>query len=77
MNNIQCYVDGRLSGSGRLAVAQHKEAGLPIRIGFCNEDFPLPQSGFVGDLDEVGWYTYALSPVQVEEVFRSSAAARE
>jgi hypothetical protein len=67
-DNVQCFVDGRPSGSGRLDVAQHNEQGLPIRIGFCNDDFPVGQSGFVGDLDDVQWFGCALSPEGVSRI---------
>ena len=65
-------MDGRLSGRGRLNVAEHKEAGLPVKIGFCNEDFPRGGSRFVGDLNEIGWYAYALGSAEVENVFRAA-----
>ena len=74
-DNIQCFVDGRQSGSGRLNVAQHDESPLPVRLGFCNEDFPVGQSGFVGDLDEVRWYSYALKAAEVERLFQASKPA--
>lgn len=68
-DNIRCYVDGRPAGSGRLDVAQYDEQGLPVRIGFCNENFPQGQSGLVGDLDEVQWFGYVLSPEAVSRIF--------
>jgi hypothetical protein len=54
-------------------VGEHKEAGLPIRIGFCNEDFPQGQSGFVGDLDEIEWYSYALKQDQIEKLSKETS----
>ena len=68
--NIQCFVDGSLSGSGRLDVATNEE-GFPIRMGFCNDNFPKPQSCFIGDLDEVQWFRYALSPEAVSQIYRT------
>lgn len=60
-DNVHCYVDGRLSGSGSLNVAAHPESGLPVRIGFCNEDFPRGQSAFSGDLADIRWFGYELT----------------
>jgi hypothetical protein len=74
-NNIRCFVDGHLSGSGHLNVAQHNESPLPVRIGFCNEDFPVGQSGFVGDLDEVRGYSYALKAAEIEQLFHAHRPA--
>jgi hypothetical protein len=72
IHNIRCFLDGRLSGGGRLDVAEHPEAGLPVRIGFCDEDFPRAGSRLAGDLDEIGWYAYALGPAEVERAFRAA-----
>jgi hypothetical protein len=69
-DNVHCYVDGRHDGSGSLDVAGKDESRLPVKIGFCNEDFPRGQSGFIGDLDDVCWYAYALSPEQIRELGR-------
>ena len=71
-DNVLCYVDGRPSGSGRLDVGANKEDGLPIRIGFCNDDFPQGRSGFVGDLDEIGWYHYVLSAADIGKICHSA-----
>ena len=69
-DNVRCYVDGRLDGDGSLDVTGNDEARLPVKIGFCNEDFPRGQSAFVGDLDDLRWYACALSPAQVRELGR-------
>ena len=69
-DNVRCFVDGGASGSGSLNVAQHNEAGLPLRIGFCNNNFPTKQPGFVGDLDEVQWFGYALGPDDIHKVYQ-------
>ena len=66
--NVHCYVDGRISGSGSLEVKGSDESGLPIRIGFCNEDFPRSQSAFIGDFDDVRWFTYALGPEAIQNL---------
>jgi hypothetical protein len=64
-DNVRCFVDGRPGGSSRMEVAQHAEAGLPVRIGFCNDDFPRGGSAFVGDIDQLQWFGYALGPEAV------------
>jgi hypothetical protein len=74
-DNIQCFVNGRLSGRGRLNVAEHNEQGLPIRIGFCSDNFPPGQSGFVGDLDEVRWHPYAVKASDIEQLFLAGKPA--
>jgi hypothetical protein len=65
---VRCYVDGRSSGRGSLDVKGTNESGLPIKIGFCNEDFPRGQSGFVGDIDDVRWFEYALMPEDIQKL---------
>ena len=67
-DNVKCYVDGRLSGEARLDVSRHDETGLPVRIGFCNDDFPTIRSAFVGDIDNVQWFAYTLSPDAVNKL---------
>ena len=64
-------MDARLSGSGQLNVAQHNEKRLPVRIGFCNDNFPPGQSGFLGDLDDVRWYRHPLSPVEIVHLYEA------
>jgi hypothetical protein len=67
--NVRCYVDGWLGGTGSLDVRSDAESRLPVKIGFCNDDFPRSRSYFLGDLDEVCWYSYALSDQEVRELF--------
>jgi hypothetical protein len=67
-DNVHCYVDGQLAGHGRLDINQHDDSKLPVRIGFCNEDFPRGQSGFEGDIDEVHWFAYALGSEAIREL---------
>jgi hypothetical protein len=62
-------VDGRLGGTGSLDVTSDAESRLPVKIGFCNEDFPRTRSCFLGDLDEVCWHSYAMSGQEVHELF--------
>ena len=64
-SSADLYIDGRRAGGSRLEVARHDEAGLPLKIGYCNENFPAT-SGFVGTIDEVRWYSYALSASELE-----------
>jgi hypothetical protein len=75
-DNVQCFVDGRQAGRGHLEVAAHPEAGLPVRIGFCNDDFPRGQSGFVGDLDEIRWYAYPVGAADLEKLYRAGKSQR-
>ena len=65
---MRCYVDGRLGGHGDLDVTGYAESALPVKIGFCNEDFPHGQPGFVGDLADVRWSNYALGPDEVRRL---------
>jgi len=70
-DNIRCFVDSREAGGGHLNIAQHNEAGLPVRIGFCNDNFPTRQSGFVGDLDEIQWFGYALGSDAIHRIYQA------
>ena len=71
-DNVLCYVDGRLDGSGSLDVKAYTESELPVKIGFCNEDFPRGQSAFIGDLAHVRWFSYTLGPDQVRKLAEGS-----
>jgi hypothetical protein len=68
IQHLQCFVDGRLAGGSNPNFGGADESQLPVRIGFCNENFPLGQSGFIGDLDDVRWYEYALSAEQIAKL---------
>jgi len=65
---ISFYVDGQISGSGSLDTTRFNEAGLPVKIGFCNRDFPS-QSGFAGLIDDVRWYGYPLSASAMQALY--------
>ena len=67
-DNVRCYVDGVLGGHGSLEVKTEGESRLPVKIGFCNHDFPQSRSGFVGDLTDVRWYGYALPAEAVRRI---------
>lgn len=72
-DNVHCFVDGRLDGSGSLDVSGTPESGLPVRIGFCNHDFPRGQSAFVGDLADIRWFSYALTAEAIRELAEKAA----
>jgi hypothetical protein len=57
-----------------IEVGLNDEPALPVKIGFCDDDFPRSQSGFVGDLDDVPGYSCALPPAPVGELCRCSQA---
>ena len=67
--NATCFVDGRPSGMGRLDVGQYDETGLPVRLGFCNDNFPPGSPGFVGDLEDLRWFSYALRPEDIQQLY--------
>lgn len=66
---ISFYVDGQACGGGALDTSRFNEAGLPVKIGYCNDDFPA-QPGFVGFIDEVHWYSYALSASVIQGLYK-------
>lgn len=57
---VRLYVDGRLDGEGTLA-AKGRLAKPVARVGFTAPDFPLPDSYFQGDIQEVRFYQRQLS----------------
>ncbi len=71
-DNVTFFVDGRPSGEGRLDVGQYDETGLPVRLGFCNDNFPPGSPGFVGDLEDLRWFSYALRPEDVQQLYRDT-----
>lgn len=68
-DNVVCFVDGRPAGQGRFDVGEFNESGLPVRIGFCNDDFPPGPSRFLGDIDDLRWFSYALRPEDIRELY--------
>ena len=73
---ISFYVDGQISGSGSLDTTRFNEAGLPVKIGFCNRDFPS-RSGFVGLIDDVRWYGYPLSASAMQGLYKDYGPGNE
>ena len=41
----------------------------PIRIGFCIDRFPRKESGFVGVIDEVRWFKYAIGGEMIKKIY--------
>ena len=73
---IRFYVDGRAAGGGRLNVAEFDETRLPVKIGYCNRDFP-EKPGFKGAIDDVRWYGFSFNRVMVENQYRRQATRHE
>lgn len=71
-DNVACFVDGRLACKSRLAVGQFDEGGLPVRIGYCNKDFPPGSASFSGDIDDLRWFSYALRPEGIREIYEAA-----
>jgi hypothetical protein len=53
-------------------VGQFDEGGLPVRIGYCNEDFPNGSASFFGDIDDLRWFSYALRPEDVRKLYEAA-----
>lgn len=68
---VTFYVDGRAAGPSGILSVDTAEKDLPVKIGFCNEDFPGPRSGFEGEIDDVRWYGYVLNAAMIRELFES------
>ncbi len=65
---IRFYVDGRPAGEGTMNIpAKPSGAEMPLKIGTGNDDFP-PDTGFVGEIDDVRWYGYVLSASMLGEL---------
>jgi hypothetical protein len=67
-SDIALFADGRRVGEGQLQVDRFPESGLPLKIGYCNEDFPPEQTGFVGQIRDVRWFGYALPGDMIEKL---------
>jgi hypothetical protein len=62
------YVDGTpAASSNNWNVNAFSEAGLTVKIGFTNGDFPNP-SWFNGLIDDVGIYDTALTDEEIKEI---------
>jgi hypothetical protein len=65
---IRFHVDGTPAGGGTLEIAADRsDSELPVKIGYCNDDFPEP-SGFVGDIEDVRWYGYVLREAMIADL---------
>lgn len=65
---VAFYVDGRPAGGGMLDVGRNLEDGLPLRIGYCNTNFPGDGSGFTGEIDDVRHYGHVLTAKAIREI---------
>ncbi len=68
-DTVAFYVDGKPAGRSSRLNVDTPEPNLPVKIGYCNEDFPRPQSGFRGQIDDVRWYDYVLNTSMVRELY--------
>ena len=69
---VTLFIDGNRDITGLLELNRFRGDQLPVKIGFCNSDFPNDGKGFVGTIDDVRWYNCALN----ENVIRSLAVTR-
>jgi hypothetical protein len=69
-DTITLYVDGKPVATAPNQVGSADEgSGTPIRIGYCIDRFPRKESGFVGVIDEVRWFKYAIGADMVKRIF--------
>jgi len=71
-DTITLYVDGKAIASGPNVPGSAKEGqGMPIKIGFCFEGWPIGPSGsgFIGVIDDVRWFRHAISADMVKQIF--------
>ena len=69
-SNITFYADGRRVGDGQLEVGRFPESQLPLKIGYCNDDFPDGRTGFVGQIRDVRWYGYGMTVDMIARVMK-------
>lgn len=68
IERIRFYVYGREAGRGTLDIpADSSDARLPVKIGYCNDNFPKPP-GFTGEICDVRWYGYVLGASLIEDL---------
>ena len=65
---VRFYVDGISAGGGSLEISRADEGRLPIKIGYCNDNFPDSRQGFTGLIDDVYWYDYELSESMIQKI---------
>jgi hypothetical protein len=71
-DEITFYIDGETAGRFKINLDKFPGAGLSIRIGYCNREFP-DNSGFTGIIDEVRWFDYALGPGHINKIYRADS----
>jgi len=68
-DTITLYVDGEAAANTPNQVAPADEGNdTPLKIGYWNEVYP-PESGFVGVIDDVRWFKYAIDADMVKQIF--------
>jgi hypothetical protein len=69
-DSITLYVDGEAVASApNEAGAAEEGDGKPIKIGYCIDGFPPGGSGFVGVIDDVRWFKYAIEADMVQQIY--------
>lgn len=63
---VKLYIDGQLDGRGRLR-PRKKRSGDVVRIGYGAPDFPEPESGFQGQIEQLSFFNKALNAQQIAE----------
>jgi hypothetical protein len=69
---VTLYVNGEQIVQKHVNAKFRSAEGAPIKIGYCNEDFPEEDDsdpGFYGIIDEVKWYNYTLGADQIRQIF--------
>jgi hypothetical protein len=69
-DTITLYVDGEAVASApNESGAADEGNGKPIKIGYCIDRFPGGGSGFVGVIDDVRWFKYAIDADMVQQIY--------
>jgi C-terminal peptidase prc len=71
-SQVRFYLDGELDGGGVLRISDVDESRLPVKIGYCNHNFPNNGQGFTGVIDDVRWYNSALDENTIKAVMNMS-----
>jgi hypothetical protein len=75
---ISIYIDGEKSIQRTLNLKVHGADGLPVKVGYFNEESPEDgSSGFRGIMDEIQWYDYVLGPGHVKEIYNLQRTTEE
>jgi hypothetical protein len=68
-DTITLYVDGTVVATAPNDVASADGSrDTPIKIGYCIKGFP-PKYGFVGVIDDVRWFKYAIGADMVKQIY--------